>query len=130
MDGERQHDPEGTSRALATRHRKLPFLVVIYPTLTLRKASIDPGWLVVGLPKGWPIIGSVACLHDDLDQLFTCRHYKFLARAPGRSHPSGRRFRELRRRTRPMGALSERTAMDRILFAVPVTKTNQGVSIP
>jgi len=29
-----------------------------------------------------------------------------------------RRFREVRRRTRPMGVFSERTSMDRILFAV------------
>jgi transposase-like protein len=29
-----------------------------------------------------------------------------------------RRFREVRRRTRPMGVFSDRTSMDRILFAV------------
>ena len=32
--------------------------------------------------------------------------------------PIERRFREVRRRTRPMGTFQDRTSMDRILFAV------------
>lgn len=40
-----------------------------------------------------------------------------------------RRFREVRRRTRPMGVLSNRTSMDRILFAVFRNENqNQGVT--
>ncbi|MGA8709311.1 MAG: transposase [Steroidobacteraceae bacterium] len=42
-----------------------------------------------------------------------------------------RRFREVRRRTRPMGVFSDRTSMDRILFAVfNHENRNQGVSTP
>jgi hypothetical protein len=42
-----------------------------------------------------------------------------------------RRFREVRRRTRPMGVFSDRTGMDRILFAVfPHENRNQGISTP
>jgi len=42
-----------------------------------------------------------------------------------------RRFREVRRRTRPMGVFSDRTSMDRILCAVFNHETrNQGVSTP
>ena len=42
-----------------------------------------------------------------------------------------RRFREVRRRTRPMGVFSDRTSMDRILYAVFTHENrNQGVSNP
>ena len=39
-----------------------------------------------------------------------------------------RRFREVRRRTRPMGVFQDRTSMDRILFAVfTYENSNQGI---
>ena len=41
----------------------------------------------------------------------------------------GRRFREVRRRTRPMGVFSDRTSMDRILFAV-FTHENSTQGVP
>ena len=42
-----------------------------------------------------------------------------------------RRFKEVRRRTRPMGVFSDRTSMDRILFAVFRNENqNQGVNSP
>ena len=42
-----------------------------------------------------------------------------------------RRFREVRRRTRPMGTFQDRTSMDRILFAVFTHENkSQGVSTP
>ena len=42
-----------------------------------------------------------------------------------------RRFREVRRRTRPMGTFQDRTSMDRILFAVFIHENKaQGVSTP
>src|ERR1700724_2588526 len=42
-----------------------------------------------------------------------------------------RRFREVRRRTRPMGTFQDRTSMDRILFAVFIHENkSQGVSTP
>lgn len=42
-----------------------------------------------------------------------------------------RRFREVRRRTRPMGVFQDRTSMDRILFAVFTHENKmQGISAP
>jgi transposase-like protein len=42
-----------------------------------------------------------------------------------------RRFREVRRRTRPMGTFQDKTSMDRILFAVFTHENkSQGVSTP
>ena len=42
-----------------------------------------------------------------------------------------RRFREARRRTRPMGVFSDRPSMDRILYAVfPYENLKQRTSIP
>jgi transposase-like protein len=39
-------------------------------------------------------------------------------KAVGATNAIERRFREVRRRTRPMGGFSNRTSMERILFAV------------
>ena len=63
---------------------------------------------------------AVRCLRDDLDELLTCLRYKSLEeRKKVRStNAIERRFREVRRRTRPMGVFSDRTSMDHILFAV------------
>ena len=42
-----------------------------------------------------------------------------------------RRFREVRRRTRPMGTFQDKTSMDRILFAVFLHENrNQGLATP
>jgi transposase-like protein len=41
-----------------------------------------------------------------------------------------RRFREVRRPTRPMGTFQDKTRMDRILFAVFLTKTSHKASVP
>jgi transposase-like protein len=42
-----------------------------------------------------------------------------------------RRFREVRRRTRPMGTFQDKTSMDRILFAVFIHENrNQGLGTP
>ena len=42
-----------------------------------------------------------------------------------------RRFREVRRRTRPMGTFHDKTSMDRILFAVFTHENlNQGIATP
>jgi putative transposase len=76
---------------------------------------------------------AVACLRDDLDELLTCWRYKSLAqrKAVRTTNAIERRFREVRRRTRPMGVFSDRTSMDRILFAVfNHENKNQGVSTP
>lgn len=74
---------------------------------------------------------AVACLRDDLDDLLTCFRYRTEKerKRVRTTNAIERRFREVRRRTRPMGVFQDRTSMDRILFAV-FTRENksQGVS--
>lgn len=74
---------------------------------------------------------AVACLRDDLDELLTCFRYKTLERRKRvrTTNAIERRFREVRRRTRPMGTFQDKTSMDRILFAVFANENkSQGVS--
>jgi len=76
---------------------------------------------------------AVSCLRTDLDELLTCWRYKSLQerKKVRTTNAIERRFREVRRRTRPMGVFSDRTSMDRILFAVfNHENRNQGVSTP
>jgi len=76
---------------------------------------------------------AVACLRNDLDQLLTCFRYKTLAqrKAVRTTNAIERRFREVRRRTRPMGTFQDITSMDRILFAVFVHENkSQGIATP
>jgi len=76
---------------------------------------------------------AVRCLRHDLDELLTCWRYKSLAQRKKvrTTNAIERRFREVRRRTRPMGVFSDRTSMDRILFAVfNHENRNQGISTP
>ena len=76
---------------------------------------------------------AVACLRNDLDELLTCFRYKTLPerKTVRTTNAIERRFREVRRRTRPMGTFQDRTSMDRILFAVFTNENlNQGVSSP
>ena len=74
---------------------------------------------------------AVACLRDDLDDLLTCFRYKNpdQRRQVRTTNAIERRFREVRRRTRPMGAFQDRTSMDRILFAIFIHENKQqGIS--
>jgi putative transposase len=76
---------------------------------------------------------AVVCLRDDLDELLTCFRYKSADRrkAVRTTNAIERRFREVRRRTRPMGTFQDKTSMDRILFAVFAHEnTSQGVNTP
>jgi putative transposase len=76
---------------------------------------------------------AVACLRNDLDELLTCFRYKTEAdrRVVRTTNAVERRFREVRRRTRPMGTFQDKTSMDRILFAVFTHENkSQGVSTP
>lgn len=76
---------------------------------------------------------AVACLRNDLDELLTCFRYKTedQRRKVRTTNAIERRFREVRRRTRPMGTFQDRTSMDRILFAVFTHENkSQGVSTP
>jgi putative transposase len=76
---------------------------------------------------------AVACLRNDLDELLTCFRYKSAdqRKAVRTTNAIERRFREVRRRTRPMGTFQDKTSMDRILFAVFTHENkSQGVSTP
>ena len=76
---------------------------------------------------------AVACLRNDLDALLTCFRYKAEVerRAVRTTNAIERRFREVRRRTRPMGTFQDKTSMDRILFAVFTHENkSQGLSTP
>ncbi len=63
---------------------------------------------------------AVRCLMKDLDELLN--HYDLKEpdwqRMSRTTNAIERRFREVRRRTRPMGAFSDRTSIERILYAV------------
>jgi transposase-like protein len=76
---------------------------------------------------------AVACLRNDLDELLTCFRYRAedKRKAVRTTNAIERRFREVRRRTRPMGTFQDKTSMDRILFAVFSHENKmQGVSAP
>jgi putative transposase len=73
---------------------------------------------------------AVRCLQNDLDDLLTCWRYntRDQRKRVRTTNAIERRFREVRRRTRPMGVFQDRTSMDRILFAVFTHENaNQGV---
>ncbi len=63
---------------------------------------------------------AVKCLREDMDQLVTCWRYGTLEerKQVRTTNAIERRFREVRRRTRPMGVFQDITSMDRILFAI------------
>ena len=76
---------------------------------------------------------AVACLRNDLDDLLTCFRYSTLVerKQVRTTNAIERRFREVRRRTRPMGPFQDRTSMDRILFAVfNYENKSQGTATP
>ncbi len=80
----------------------------------------------------WDVIypKAVQCLRGDLDELLTCFRYNTLdqRKAVRTTNAIERRFREVRRRTRPMGVFQDKTSMDRILFAVfTYENSNQGI---
>jgi putative transposase len=76
---------------------------------------------------------AVACLRADLDDLFTCFRYPTLEqrKTVRTTNAIERRFREVRRRTRPMGTFQDKTSMGRILFAIFLNENrNQGLATP
>jgi len=77
--------------------------------------------------------GAVACLRQDLDELLTffVFHDPAWRLAARTTNAIERRFREVRRRTRPMGVFSDRTSMERILFAIFTYENHkQGTGTP
>jgi putative transposase len=76
---------------------------------------------------------AVKCLRDDLDDLMNFFKFQDEAwrRATRTTNAIERRFREVRRRTRPMGVFSDRTSVERILFAVfTYENKQQGIATP
>ncbi len=76
---------------------------------------------------------AAACLRADLDDLLSFFRFKDPSwrKATRTTNAIERRFREVRRRTRPMGVFSDKTSMDRILYAVFIHENkNQGVNTP
>jgi len=76
---------------------------------------------------------AVASLRADLDELLACFRYTDakLRKTVRTTNAIERRFREVRRRTRPMGVFADQTSMERILFAVFTHENHsQGVSSP
>jgi len=67
---------------------------------------------------------AVKCLREDLDDLMSFFNFQdeTWRRATRTTNAIERRFREVRRRTRPMGVFSDRTSVERILFAVGVRR--------
>jgi putative transposase len=63
---------------------------------------------------------AVRCLWQDIDELLTffVLDGPLWRKAARTTNAIERRFREVRRRTRPMGVFSDRTSIERILFAV------------
>jgi transposase-like protein len=106
---------------------KTDLQAVIYQNLT-------PGTLGAPLADRWEpdYPKAVACLRDDLDELLTLVPQIPRSAQTARDYQRiERRFREVRRRTRPRGVFSDRTSIDRILFVVfNHENRNQGVSTP
>jgi len=76
-----------------------------------------------------PYPRAVRCLMKDIEELLN--HYVAFAdsnwrRASRTTNAIERRFREVRRRTRPMGVFSDRSSIERILYAV-FSYANKGV---
>ncbi len=63
---------------------------------------------------------AVHCLFVDIEDLLTCFQFNdpVFRKSIRTTNLIERRFKEVRRRTRPMGVFSDRTSMDRILYAV------------
>jgi transposase-like protein len=72
---------------------------------------------------------AVKCLQNDIEDLFVCFQFDDpeFRKTIRTTNAIERRFREVRRRTRPMGVFSDRTSVERILYAVLMYENiNQG----
>ena len=76
---------------------------------------------------------AVRCLREDLEELLTFFSFKDRSwrKKIRTTNAIERRFREVRRRTRPMGVFSDRTSVERILYAVfSYENKQQGIATP
>ena len=77
--------------------------------------------------------GAVKSLRVDLQNMLTCWKYDDLKtrKSVRTTNAIERRFREVRRRTRPMGTFQDTTSMDRILYAIFIHENkSQGTYAP
>jgi putative transposase len=90
----------------------------IYRADTLTEAQSAAARWARSWRDGYP--NAVKCLQDDLEDLLTCFQFTDadFRKAIRTTNAIERRFREVRRRTRPMGVFSNRTSIERILYAV------------
>jgi len=75
---------------------------------------------------------AVKCLRDDLDELLTCFAFSdpSFREKVRTTNAIERVFREVKRRTRPMGVFCDRTSMDRILYAVFIYENTKEGTCP
>ena len=75
---------------------------------------------------------AVRCLRDDLDELLTFFSFKDQSwrKKIRTTNAIERRFREVRRRTRPMGVFGNRGSIERILYAVFFHYNSKGQEVP
>jgi len=113
----------------ADRDRAKRDLRAIYLAANLVKARKAAGRFANRWADSYP--AAVRCLQNDLDDLLAFFRFSdpVWQRLTRTTNAIERRFREVRRRTRPMGVFSDRTSIDRILFAV-FTHENQQQGIP
>jgi transposase-like protein len=118
-DKVRQVDQEAVRRGLRA----------IYQASNLTQARRAAGRFARAWEKTYP--KAVACLRVDLDQLLTFFRFRdpVWRKAVRTTNAIERRFREVRRRTRPMGVFYDRTSIERILFAV-FTHENRSQNVP
>jgi transposase-like protein len=103
-------------------------LVKIYSAQNLTEARIAAGRWMRSWIERYP--KAVTCLQNDLEDLLICFQFDDadFRKAIRTTNAIERRFREVRRRTRPMGVFSNRTSIERILYAVFMYENiNQGV---
>lgn len=98
---------------------------------TEREARSMAGIFVGKWERDYP--AAVKSLREDIDHLFTCWRYDSLKerKQVRTTNAIERKFREVRRRTRPMGVFQDITSMDRILYAIFTHENkSQGTNTP
>lgn len=97
----------------------------IYDAKNIVEARKAARRFVIAYEKRCP--DAVKCLRRDIDELLTffCFGDKDWRRRVRTTNAIERRFREVRRRTRPMGVFSDKTSMERILYAVFANENRQ-----
>jgi len=113
--------------------RTRPFCPSEVPKSCARRAPEIDRAVLSGFVPGLSTRKAVSSLRNDLDDLLACFRCKTLAerKQVRTTNAIERRFREIRRRTRPMETFRDKTSMDRILCAVFIHENrSRGISAP